>query len=297
MNYRHAYHAGNFADVFKHAALALIIEHLKLKPQPFRVIDLHGGRGAYDLAGVEAGRTLEWIDGIGRLLGMDAPPLPVAAAALLDPYLGVVRALNEDGRLSLYPGSPLIAARLLRAGDRLLANELHTEDHAALAALLAREARARVTHLDAAAAVKAFLPPPERRGLVVIDPPFEARDEFDRILAALAEAHRRFAHGVYLVWHPIKAQGPVEAFAAQAARIGFDKALRAELMIRTGTDETRFNGCGLLILNPPWTLQAALGQLGPMLAERLAAEPGAGAFAVADGFARPGDRRRTAAPA
>lgn len=276
MNYRHAYHAGNFADVFKHSVLALCIEHLKLKEAPFRVIDLHAGIGRYDLAGVEAGKTLEWIDGIGRLLGMDAPALPRPAEELLRPYLAVVRGSNPDGRLSSYPGSPMIARRLMRAQDSAVFNELHDEDHANLDALFARDRQAKVLHLDAWTAVKSLLPPKERRGLVLIDPPFEERDDFEKLAQALGDARRRFETGIMILWHPIKERATVEAFRRAADAVGFEKTLPAELLIRAPTDETRFNGCGLYIVNPPWTLKAALEKLGPLLAERLAQGPGAG---------------------
>jgi 23S rRNA (adenine2030-N6)-methyltransferase len=275
MNYRHAYHAGNFADVFKHAALALCIEHLKLKPAPFRVIDLHAGPGRYDLAGIEAGKTLEWIDGVGRLLGLDAPTPPTGVAELLEPYLAIVRAFNAEGRLSTYPGSPLIARRLLRPGDALLANELHAEDQKNLAALFARDGQTKVLALDAWTAVKSLLPAKERRGLVLIDPPFEERDEFEKLAGSLGDIRRRFEAGMALLWYPIKDLRAVERFGEQARRAGFDKVLTAELLIRAPVDETRFNGCGLFIVNPPWTLKGALEKLGPFLAERLAQGEGA----------------------
>ena len=172
MNYRHVYHAGNFADVFKHAILALCLEHLAQKPAPFRVIDTHAGVGLYDLAGVEAGKTLEWADGIGRLIGVDATPLPDTVAALLAPYLAVVKGMNEAGRLAAYPGSPMIVRKLMRAGDALIVNELHPTDHQTLASLFARDAQTKVMTLDGWTALKALLPPKERRGLVLIDPPF-----------------------------------------------------------------------------------------------------------------------------
>jgi 23S rRNA (adenine2030-N6)-methyltransferase len=275
MNYRHAYHAGNFADVFKHAVLALCLEHLKLKPQPFRVIDVHAGRGLYDLAGVEAGKTLEWIDGIGRLLGMDAARPPPAVAELLRPYLDVVRALNPDGRLSLYPGSPMIARRLLRPQDALVLNELHPEELAALRENFARDPQARALEIDAFSAVRSLLPPKERRGLLLIDPPFEARDDFEKLVQALADARKRFETGMMILWHPIKELNAVADFRRAAGSAGFEKTLHAELFIRAPKDETRLNGCGLYIVNPPWTLKERLDALLPFLAERLAQGPGA----------------------
>lgn len=280
MNYRHAFHAGNFADVFKHAILAHCLSHLKKKPAPLRVLDVHAGIGRYDLAGIEAGKTLEWADGIGRLLGLDAAPLPAAAAAALEPYLGVVRALNPDGRLSTYPGSPLIARALLGADDALLLNELHPEDRATLAAECASDARIKVTGLDAWTALKAFLPPKEKRGLVLVDPPFEDREEFAKMAQGLAAARRRFASGVYLLWYPVKDEAAVAAFFAAISLSPADKYLRTELLIRAPEDPAKLNGCGMLVLNPPFTLPGALDAAGPVLAERLARGPGA-RFALA----------------
>ncbi len=270
MNYRHVYHAGNFADVFKHAVFALCIEHLKRKPAAFRVVDVHAGAGKYDLAGVEAGKTLEWTNGIGRLLGVDAAPLPAPIEEVLRPYLSVVRDLNPDERLSIYPGSPLIARRLLRPQDALVVNELREDDYAHLAALFARDGRTKALALDAWIAVKSLMPPKERRALLLIDPPFEERDEFTKLVAALGEARRRFESGMTITWYPIKDRNAVDAFVDDAASVGFAKALRAELFIRAPVDETRFNGCGLLIVNPPWTLKSTLENIGPFLARRLA---------------------------
>jgi 23S rRNA (adenine2030-N6)-methyltransferase len=274
MNYAHAYHAGNFADVLKHALLAFCIQHLKKKPAPFRVVDTHAGAGLYDLAGVEAGRTLEWADGVGRLLGVEAEPIPAAAASLLEPYLSVVRELN-GGSLAKYPGSPILARRLLRKGDRLIANELRPLDYAALSRIFASDAQTKVLNLDGCAALKALLPPQERRGLVLIDPPFEKRDEFDRLLDALRQAQRRFATGTLLIWYPIKNPALPAAFIDAAAKLVPGKALRLELLIRKPSDAARLNGCGLLVVNPPYTLAEAFGTLGAFFAQRLAQGAGA----------------------
>lgn len=275
MNYRHVYHAGNFADVLKHATLALVIEHLKKKPAPFRVIDVHGGVGRYDLAGVEAGKTLEFSDGIARLVGVDAAPLPAAAKQALAPYLGVVEALNPEGGLALYPGSPEIAARLARACDRLVFNELHPADHETLAAGYAKDPRVKVLRLDAWTALKSLLPPPERRGLVLVDPPFEARDEFAKLAKGVAAAARRFATGVLMFWYPVKDPKTVEAFYNEIVPLALEKTLRVELMIRTPKDPAKLNGCGLFIVNPPFTLKESLDTLGPFLSDRLAKGGGA----------------------
>jgi 23S rRNA (adenine2030-N6)-methyltransferase len=273
MNYRHAFHAGNFADVVKHIVLARIIEHLKAKPAAFRILDLHAGIGLYDLGGEEAERTGEWRDGVGRLYlegSCRADPLPEAAESLIGPWRKSVAAVNDGTWLARYPGSPEIARRLVREADRLLFNELHPEEHAALAERFAREKRARVTALDAWVALKALLPPPERRGLALIDPPYEAPDETARAITGLAEAHRRFATGIFCLWYPIKAQADANALARRAAGLGFAKTLRAEMTVRRADSGDRLNGSGLILVNPPWLLESELGVLLPALAERLA---------------------------
>src|SRR5207344_721439 len=201
MNYRHAYHAGNFADVLKHVVLALVIEYMKRKAAPFRVIDVHGGAGRYALTSVEADKTGEWQGGIGRLLGPDARPLPPDVARHLQPYLDAVRRENAGAALDVYPGSPAIALRLMRAQDTLIANELHPEERAHLTAAIGADRRAKVMALDAWVALKSLLPPKERRGIVLIDPPFEEARELDRMVEGLAQGLQRFATGIYLAWY------------------------------------------------------------------------------------------------
>ncbi len=269
MNYRHAFHAGNFGDVLKHAVLALAIGHLKGKDTPFRVIDTHAGTGMTDLAGAAAEKTLEWQSGIGRLIGPGAPPLPDAIAAVLAPYLDQVRAANADGQLAAYPGSPAIARGLLRVSDRLLLNELHPQDCAALRALMRRDARVKVLEEDGFVALRSVLPPPERRALVLIDPPYEQKHELARIASELEGALRRFATGTYIVWYPVKDLAPVNAFYRQIEALELGKALRVDLYIRKPVEPDQLNGCGLLVINPPFTLAGQLKVLLPFLAERL----------------------------
>jgi 23S rRNA (adenine2030-N6)-methyltransferase len=270
VNYRHAFHAGNFGDVVKHAVLCRVLEHLRRKDKPFVVLDTHAGIGCYDLAADEPNRTGEYRDGIGRLF-VDASP-----SASLMSYLGIVRDLNPDGELRRYPGSPEIARRLLRAGDHLMACELHPVDHAALHAHFQGDRRVRVYPLDGYQALRTFLPPKPRRGLVLIDPPFEERDEFARLVDALADAHRRWATGVYVVWFPIKDRRAVEAFYGEVTMTGIARILRVELAVRRSTAADSFDACGLLVANPPWKLDDELGALLPYLADRLAQGEGAG---------------------
>lgn len=276
MNYRHAYHAGNFADVVKHAVFALAIAYLQQKATPIRIIDTHAGRSRYQLQAAEANKTQEWRDGIGRLLGPNAPTLPAELAPLLATYLDVVRQENVAGELSVYPGSPAIALRLLRAQDTLVANEAHPEELQHLGAGLRHRRRGSVKllGLDGWTAVRALLPPPERRGLVLIDPPFEEEGELDRLVQAMAEGLQRFATGVFIAWYPIKdAKTTARLNKAVALRVAA-KLLSLEVLIQQPRNRERLNGCGLLIANPPFTFESILTRAGPALARRLAVGPG-----------------------
>ena len=294
MNYRHAYHAGNFADVLKHVVLTLVIEHLKRKPAPFRIVDTHAGSGRYALDAEEAAKTGEWEGGIGRLLGDGAVPLPAQAATLLAPYLDAVRAENDGRALRIYPGSPLIARRLMRADDALVANELHPEEHARLKGAIGRDRSVKVLALDGWLALKAQLPPRERRGLVLIDPPFEEERELDRMADGLAEGLRRFATGVYIAWYPIKDPKPIVRFHRTVAAVAGPKLLRAELMLRRPVDPERLNGCGVIVANPPHTLQGDLAILLPEIAERVG-DGGQGRFRLGPIDAGDGTAHRTSA--
>jgi 23S rRNA (adenine2030-N6)-methyltransferase len=260
MNYRHAFHAGGFTDVMKHAAMALILEHLKAKDAPFCVLDTHAGIGRYDLWSEPAQRTGEYRDGILKVV-RDPP-------AGLEPYLGVVRAMNDGGpHVRWYPGSPGLAQALTRPQDRIVLLELHPDDARTLADAFAHDPRIRVQQADGYVGLKALLPPPERRGLVLIDPPFEVTDEFARIIRGLKHAHRRWATGIAMIWYPIKHRGPVKAFHDALVASGVPRILVAELLLRPDTDPDRLNGSGLVIVNPPWRLDEALA---PLLAALLA---------------------------
>ncbi len=269
MNYRHAFHAGNFADVFKHAVLARIVAHLKEKPGAFRVIDTHAGAGAYDLAGAEASRTAEWRDGIGRLIAADLPP---AVRDLLAPYLDAI-AIGTDGSLTVYPGSPVLVQGWLRPQDRLIVCEREPAAARALADRMRGDNRVKAVEIDGYAALNAYVPPKERRGLVLIDPPFEQPDEFDRLADALPKAHRKWPTGIYLVWYPVKDKRAVTGFSRRLARLGIPRILRAELTLPV-RDDARLRACGLVMINPPWTLEAELGVLLPVLAKALAGTSG-----------------------
>jgi 23S rRNA (adenine2030-N6)-methyltransferase len=278
MNYRHAFHAGNFADVFKHAILTRIVVHLRDKPAPFRVIDLHAGAGLYDLTSPESQRTGEWHDGIGRLFAAELRirELRPEAAALLAPYLAAVRAFNPGGELRHYPGSPLIVAEFLRANDRLIACELEPTAAAALGRRLHGSRQAKAVAIDGWVALNAYIPPSERRGLVVLDPSYEAADEFPRLAAALTSAWRKWRTGIYMAWYPIKGRSGPDALARTVARSGIEKALRLEITIGPLATDGPLAGCGLVVLNPPW---------------RLAEEAEVLLGALAEAFGTAGDRR------
>jgi 23S rRNA (adenine2030-N6)-methyltransferase len=266
MNYRHAFHAGSFADVVKHAVLARIVAHLKEKPAAFRVIDTHAGAGLYDLSGPEASRTGEWRDGIARLLAADLAP---AVRALLGPYLDAVVSFNSGARLTAYPGSPVLVQGLLRAQDTLVACELEPAAAQALAARMRGDDRVKAVAIDGYVALNAYVPPKERRGLVLVDPPFEQPGEFERLAEGLARAHRKWPTGIYALWYPIKDTRETEGFARRIAGLGIARILRAELNV-AGRGDDRLRGTGLILVNPPWTLEGELGALLPALAAALA---------------------------
>jgi 23S rRNA (adenine2030-N6)-methyltransferase len=274
MNYRHAFHAGNFADVLKHVILAQVIDHLKQKPAPFRVIDTHAGAGRYDLGSDAAQRTGEWRTGIGRLLAQDVPP---AMAEILAPYLEAIRAENGGtlAPLARYPGSPAIARHLLRRSDQLVVNELHPDDHAALARAFAGDPQTKVLAIDGWTALRSLLPPKERRGVVLVDPPFEVPGDLSRLAEGLQDAVRRFETGIFLLWYPIKDAKRTRTFLSRLGDLGYAKLLAAELLIRRPADPDLLNGCGVAILNPPFRLAEKLGTALPYLADRLGSAAGA----------------------
>ena len=263
MNYRHAFHAGNAADCLKHAVLVWVLRALARKGKPFFVLDTHAGVGRYDLDDTPARRTGEAARGIFRLL--DDPP-----AALAD-YVDVVRATG------LYPGSPAIVAALLRPGDRAAACELHPEDAAELRRNFRADGQVSVHLRDGYEAIGAFLPPPERHGLTLIDPPYEAADEYEHLLAGLREAQRRFPSGVILAWYPIKHRAPVRALHAAIGGAGLRDVVACELFLREPLDAARLNGSGLIAVNPPFRFETEIPPVLDALLERLGdREPGEG---------------------
>ncbi len=255
MNYRHAFHAGNFGDVLKHALLIPLVRHLALKPTPFFVLDTHAGPGRTDLSAPEPTRTAEAHSGILRLL--DNPPPP------LESYVTLVTDLG------LYPGSPVIIRAFLRSQDRLACCELHPQDYAALHRRFARDPQTAIHHRDGYEALTALLPPKQHRGLVLIDPPFEDPNEFNKLAAGLAAAYLRFRQGIFAAWYPIKHRTPVRAFHQAIQSSPIRDAITAELCLREPLDPARLNGAGLLIVNPPYRFQETATSILAALLDRL----------------------------
>jgi 23S rRNA (adenine2030-N6)-methyltransferase len=273
MNYRHAFHAGNAADVLKHAVLARVLAWLGRKPAPLRVIDTHAGAGLYDLASREATRSPEWRDGIARI--EDGDGLPDALAVFLKPYLAALAGVRARWGENAYPGSPLVAREMLRPDDRLVCCEISGDAAGSLRAALGRDRRVRVLEIDGYNGWKAQIPPPERRGVVLVDPPFEAADEFARVLAGLKEAARRWPTGTQLVWYPAKDPALVGRFLDAVAELPLAETLRLELHVAAPGSRPGLTGSGLLVVNPPWTLLAEAEAALPSLAGRLALGRGA----------------------
>ena len=260
MNYRHAFHAGGFADVIKHIVLVRILIYLQEKPAAFRVIDTHAGAGLYDLTSEEARRGGEWLTGIARVM---QARFSEAGLALLKPYLDIVRAFNTGPELAAYPGSPLFARAMLRPQDRLTACEIEPGARTQLIHALRRDAQARVVDLDGWKALAAFVPPKERRGLVLVDPPFEAKDEFERTAEGFAKAFAKWPSGTYLLWYPAKSRRAADELADRIARaLGSARpaaeGLRLEFSVAPQAAGSALASTGLLIVNPPWTLASEL---------------------------------------
>jgi 23S rRNA (adenine2030-N6)-methyltransferase len=266
MNYRHAFHAGNFADVLKHVILVRILCHLRRKDKPFRVIDTHAGIGFYDLDADEAERTLEWRDGVGRLEDSFGPDVE----HLLAPYREVLEQTRQRHGAHVYPGSPLVVRELLRKQDRAVLAELHPADGALLTERFNTVANIKVLRLDGWTALHGLVPPKERRGLVLVDPPYEEPGEFDRLVREIGRAVAKWPTGVFTAWYPIKDPGEIAPVAAALADAVMRPIVRLEVMIERPDDASRLNGCGLFVVNPPWLLQDEAGLILPALAGRLA---------------------------
>jgi len=271
LSYRHGFHAGNFADVFKHAILSLLVQGFLRKDKPFLYLDTHAGAGRYDLSSVMAKKNREYASGISRLWGRTELP------SALQPYLEAVKALNDTEELKTYPGSPRLVGHFLRTKDRMVLCELHSKEAEHLKEEFEGDRQTAVHPIDGYKALKSFLPPLERRGLILIDPAFELKDERARLLEALAEGYKRFPTGTYAIWYPIQDRQTVDWFYRQLVRTGIRNILKTELRIFGEDLPLRMNGTGMVIINPPWQLDEQLKSLGPWLWELLSPE-GLGGF-------------------
>ncbi len=260
MNYRHIYHAGNFADVMKHLALVMVIDYFKKKESPFCMIDAHGGCGLYDLSSEPAQKTGEWKDGIGTFEHTDMP----------EDFKLYHDVVAEELSRGFYPGSPKIAAGLLRSQDRLIANELHPDDVATLQSNMAHYKNARITKTDAYECLRANLPPAEKRGIILIDPPFEEKDEFDTLIRQMKEWKKRFATGTFMIWYPIKPNLAVDALKDAACALDMPRTWCFETMKHPRYETGCLNGCGMIVINTPYQMPERVGAILPFLKTQMA---------------------------
>lgn len=276
MNYRHEFHAGNFADVFKHLILSRIIEHLKRKEKAFRVIDTHAGSGFYELPPASQlsanGKPPEWVDGIGRLNEWQPSE---SQLAVVGPYLEAVRQDQLEDRQT-YPGSPLLARRLLRKQDRLSVCELHPEAHSKLRTLFEGDYQVRVLNLDGWLIPGSQIPPKENRGVMMIDPPFERNDDFDRMVEAMRVSAKRWSGGSICLWYPLKHRDQVKRFHTQLVESGTSDLMRLEIEIEKASALPALHGCGMIVRHPPFTLAGEMQSVLPHLVRLLERKPGSG---------------------
>jgi len=292
MNYQHAFHAGNFADVHKHVVLTRILLYLRQKPAAFRVIDSHAGAGRYDLFGAEPTRSGEWREGIARLWRAWGHGEGRGGGwPLVAPYLEAVAACNPDGRLRTYPGSPVLVAHFMRQHDRLIACEIAPRACASLAAAQHGDRRAKALAIDGWTALAAYVPPKERRGLVLVDPPYEDTSDFMRLSAALAVAHRKWPTGIYVLWYPIKGRDGSDALARRLRRLDIANILRSELFSFSPRVEGGLVGSGLIVVNPPFALQREMHIVLPLLVSLLAPRLGHGSEQQSNQGAHPGSNQ------
>ncbi len=263
LSYRHSFHAGNHADVLKHTVQSLIIEALKEKDKPFLYLDTHAGAGRYQLSGEHAERTGEYLEGIARIWQQDDVP------ELLQPYLSALKALNHGDKLRYYPGSPLIARHLLREDDKLQLTELHPSDFPLLRNEFLKDARARTERADGYQQLKAKLPPPSRRGLVLIDPPYEIKTDYQAVVQGIAEGYKRFATGVFALWYPVVLRQQIKRMCKELEETGIRRILQIELAVRPDSDQRGMTASGMIVINPPWKLEQQMKELLPWLHKTL----------------------------
>lgn len=266
LSYRHSFHAGNHADVLKHTVQSLILQSLKAKDKAFAYIDTHAGAGCYDLQSKEMDKTGEFLEGI-NLLWKDSVPAGMQA------YLDVLKTLNADGELRHYPGSPLLAKELCRAQDRLLLSELHPADFVLLQELFNRDRRTQANKADGFAQLKGALPPLERRGVVLIDPPYELDHEYADVVKAVVDGIKRWATGTFAIWYPVVHSNDVDFLQRKLSSAGLPGTLQIELNVLQANNRYGMTGSGMIVVNPPWKLEQQMSELLPWLVDKLGQSP------------------------
>lgn len=265
LSYRHSFHAGNFADVLKHALLVYVLDYMNRKEKPYCYIDTHSGAGLYRLDGPEATKTGEYLGGIARLQQRELPPI-------LASYWSLVQSFNPSPRLMQYPGSPAIAQRLLRGQDRAQLSELHSNDFSLLQETLGNHRSTQVVNKDGLSHLIATLPPREKRAVVLIDPSYEIKSDYDLVVKTLSSAVQRFATGTYMIWYPVITRPDTEAFIKALVDTGIPDILRVELCVRPDDMARGMTGSGVVIVNPPYCLKDDLEPLLPELQRWLIAD-------------------------
>lgn len=266
LSYRHSFHAGNHADVLKHIVQTLIIESLKEKEKPFLYLDTHAGAGRYQLTNAHATRTGEYLEGIARLWQQEEVP------ELILPYLEAVSSLNTSGELRYYPGSPLLAAKLLREQDLLMLTELHPTDFPLLRTEFSRDKRVRVCREDGFGQLKSKLPPASRRGFALIDPPYELKQDYSAVVKGIVEGYKRFATGTYAIWYPVVHRQQIKRMIKELEATGIRKILQIELAVKPDSDQLGMTASGMIVINPPWKLASQMTSILPWLHKTLVPE-------------------------
>ncbi|WP_240129075.1 23S rRNA (adenine(2030)-N(6))-methyltransferase RlmJ [Proteus mirabilis] len=266
LSYRHSFHAGNHADVLKHIVQTLIIESLKEKEKPFLYLDTHAGAGRYQLTNAYATRTGEYLEGIARLWQQEEVP------ELILPYLEAVGSLNTSDELRYYPGSPLLAAKLLREQDLLMLTELHPTDFPLLRTEFSRDKRVRVCREDGFGQLKSKLPPASRRGFALIDPPYELKQDYSAVVKGIVEGYKRFATGTYAIWYPVVHRQQIKRMLKELEATGIRKILQIELAVKPDSDQLGMTASGMIVINPPWKLASQMASILPWLHKTLVPE-------------------------
>ncbi len=266
LSYRHSFHAGNHADVLKHTVQSLIIESLNEKEKAFLYLDTHSGAGRYQLTSAESEKTGEYLEGIARIWAASERP------EILAPYLDIVEKLNPDGELRYYPGSPLLAKELLRRQDQLTLTELHPSDYPRLVEEFARDRRAEVLKEDGFQQLKSKLPPTSRRGFILIDPPYEMKSDYEAVVSGIVEGYKRFATGIYAIWYPVVSRKQIDQLVEGLRETGIRKILQIELAVLPDSEERGMTASGMIVINPPWKLEAQMQTVMPWLYQTLVPE-------------------------